>query len=346
MPSTSKRFLAASKSADRAVGMSLQSGLLASPYINDSRMAIAHFRAQSPLPRDAQLLIDETIMKVRDDRLQFVNALLARGLTKPLPNWLAVPTIGHRRTNRVGAAQRTMVPLARGERKVLDIDEYTIPLPCTWDDFSFNIRELAAAARVGAPLDTSHLENATRNVNESIEDQAINGLGFNVNGLTAPGVLAAPSANTYNFIDNESWTASGHSGEDILADVLAMIEEAQADKYFGPYLLLLGTGYNMKLAGDYKSATSGTIRQRLIEAMGPDTGSFEIITVDRMPADTVVLIQATSDVVDVVVGQQPAEVSWEHPTGWERYWVVMACLVTRFRDNYNGQSGVVIGTPS
>jgi len=307
--------------------------------------SVGAFRAASPLPKDAQELFDRAVVKVGLERLTLVEDLLAEGLTYSLPNWLAVPTIYFEKINRVGHAQRTMVPKARGERQVQDRAGSTLPVFCTWDDFSFGIRELLASERVGAPIDTSHIENATRNVNEGVEDQGINGSGFTVAGHAAPGILNAPNANTYAYAGGEAWDAAGKTGEEILVDFLAMIDKAQADRYYGPYNLYIPTLYGSKLNQDFKANSDKTIRMRLdeVEAGGRPV---RIRVADQLPANRTALIQMTSNVIDVVVGQTPTEVSWEDGPGWERFFVVLACIIVRPKSDYEGNSGIVLGFTS
>jgi hypothetical protein len=304
--------------------------------------SVAAFRAAAPLPIDTQRVIDQAVISVGRQRLQFVEDLLAAGLTYPLPNWLAVPTLYQEKLGEAGTAKRTMQPKSRGQRFVLDRAGYTLPIYCTWDDFSFGIRELLAAERVGAPLDTSHVAQATRNVNEALEDAAING-GITVDGNSSPGLVNAPDVNTYQYLGGatgRAWDDAAKTGAHILADLIDMIEVEQADNKYGPYNLYVPLTYGNKLMEDYSTSfASGTIRQRLLEI---DVLS-NIRVVDYMPADRVALVQMTSDVVDIVVGQTPTEVSWEDGPGWERSFVVLACMVPRFKSDYSGQSGIVLG---
>lgn len=307
--------------------------------------SIAELRALAPLPDEAQRLIDNAVVNVGLSRLTIAADVMAAGLTFPLADPLSVMELYWEKQNKVGHAQRTMLPNVRGENQMLQRTGERIPIYATMDDFAFNIRVLRAAERAGVPLDTSHVEQAVRRVNEAIEDSIINGAGIQVGGNSAPGLLNAPNANTENFIDAESWTAANHSGEDILADVLELIEAAQQDKKYGPYNLYVPTAYDLKLNNDFKANSDKSIRSRLEELV---VGGRNLVIkgADMMPADTVVLVQMTSDVVQMIVGQEPTVISWEDGPGWERKFAVLAFMVPRVRDDYDGQSGIVIGTPT
>lgn len=309
----------------------------------NSRQAVNMFRASRPLPEDAQRVLDRSIIRVGRERLVIVQDLIDAGLTYDLPNWLAVPLIQNDRINEAGNARRTMVPKARGERFVLDMTPAVIPVFCTWADFSFDIRTLLAAQRAGYDIDGAHAEMATRNVNIWIENQAIYGAGLQVTGgYTAPGFFTSP-VNTTTYTGGEAWSASGHTGEEIHADVMAMIEALQADKFYGPYRLYVPLAYWNKLQFDYKSATSGTILERLTAGMGSLLSIRPTEQFTGSDANKTLMIQMTSDVVDVIMGQQPTVISWEDGPGFEKFFIVLACVITRIKSNYLGNQGYVVG---
>lgn len=301
--------------------------------------SIGEMRAATPLPKNTQEVIDNAVIRTGRQRLAILDDLINEGLTEPLPNWMSVPTLTSHKVNEAGRAKRSMVPKSRGERFVMDYVPFTIPITVTWDDFSFNARELAAAARVGAPLDVSHVEQATRNVNEQLEDTTING-GITIDGNSTLGLLN--TTNTQAYVDNQAWDHADHSGEDILQDVINMIEVAQADRFYGPYNLYIPSNYGLKLSFDFKANGTTTIRQRL-EEINVGGRPLRIRTVDFLPTNRTLLVQMTRDVVDVIMGQTPTVVSWSDGPGWERFFVVLACVVPRIKSNYEGNFGIVAG---
>lgn len=303
---------------------------------------VSAFRAATPLPKRTQEVIDQAVGRVGRQRLVIVDDLIKAGLTVPMANWLSIPTLTSHELGEAGAAKQSMVPGGRGERQIMQWTPYTIPIYCTWDDFQFDVREMMAAERVGQPLDTIHVEQATRNVNLSIEDAAING-GPTIGGSAVPGLLN--SNLTYNYASNEAWDVSAHDGSDILADVEGMINVAQAQKFFGPYNLYVPTTYGIKLLDDFKTYGTVSILNRLKE-IDTGQGPLNIKTVDRLPANKTLLVQMTSDVVDVIVGQQPIPVSWQPEPGWLYNFVVLACVVTRVKTNAEGNTGIVVGYKS
>lgn len=304
-----------------------------------SAEAIALFRSNAMLPPEANRVIESRVIKVGRTGLVLLDDMLNAGLTTPLPQWLGITEVGWDAINDVGHAQRTMVPKARGERQVADTSRTVIPIPCTWDDFSFNIREVLMAQRVGTPLDTRHVEMSTRRVNEAFEDQAWNGLGFNVKGNGAPGLLTSP-VNQYSYVGGTAWTAK--TGTQIKTDLLAMVQVLVDLNFPGPFNLYVSPSYNMHLVGDYNATSSDTIKDRL-QALEFGSRGINIRVSNSLATNQTVLVQMTGDVVDLIVGQQPAPLSWGDGPGFEQFFMVMGCIIFRFFENYNGDQGWVVG---
>jgi len=306
----------------------------------------AGFRTLAPLPERAQILLDKAVVEVGMDRLTFVADLIAEGLVYPLSDPLSVTQLEYYKSNKVGNATRVMTPNARQENFMPDMLPFRLPVYLTTAQFELDIRTLKQSQRLGMPLDTAGIKSATRAVNEATEDAAINGATtldgqpLYVAGYNAPGLLTAPNANTYTI--PVSWATA--TGVQIFADVEAMVAKLQADKKFGPYNLYTGTNYGNKIDGDY-SAVKGdnTVRERLGK-MVYGGRPLRIRSADFMPATTVALVQMTSDVVDLVQGQAPTVIPWTSLNGFMFFNMVMAIQIPRFRSDYNGASGVVIGT--
>lgn len=308
-----------------------------------SGLSIPELRALSPLSVDAQRIIDQAVVNVGLDRLVVAADLLGSGLVTPLSDPLSVMEVQWEKVGRSGGAQRTMNPSARGENQLPKRSFERIPVYLTTDDFSVGIRTLRMSQRIGQPLDTTQVEQSTRNVNEAIEDAAINGTDVQVDGYDTPGLLNAPNANDFQYGTNGGWDALAKTGQNILDDFLGLIDTLQAVRRFGPYTLALPTTYGNKLNQNFVANYPTTIRQRL-EAVETGGGQrVKIIVADQMPAGKVVMYQRTKDVVDIIDGQAPTVIPWTSVDGFTLYWMVMAIQIPRVRDDYDGKSGIVVG---
>lgn len=314
------------------------------------------FRALAPAPDKAQVAIDKAVVEVGLERLTLVADILAAGLTYDLTDPLSVAQLEWSAQNKIGAAQRTMSPSARGENKLPIVLPFRLPIYLTTDEFELDIRTLKMSQRIGMPLDVSNVKQCTRSVNEAIEDAAINGAttldgqNLQVAGYTAPGLLNAPNAETQN-LTAAAWTTTP-VGSTVFAEVQAMIYKLQQNKKFGPYRLYVGTQIGNALDTDYNATNNAqglTIRQRLLQIE-----SLQAVRIaDLMPSgngatpsvgNKVALVQMTSDVVDIVVGQKPTVIPWTSLDGFSIHNLVMAIMIPRVRSDYNGDSGVCIGT--
>lgn len=302
-------------------------------------LSVASLRALSPLSERAQILVDKAVLEVGLQRLVITADIMAAGLTYPLTDPLSVTQVEWEMISKTGGAQRTMSPSARGENQLPDRIPARVPIYLTTDDFNIPIRTLKMSQRVGQPLDTTLVQQATRRVNEAVEDATINGSGIIVGGYSAPGILNAPNVNTYTIA--VPWTSA--TGTQIQADVLAMIGKLQADLKFGPYNLYVGTTYGNALNTDFKANGDKSILTRLREIEGGGRNLI-IKTADQLPATTVVLMQMTSDVVEIINGQPPTVIPWTSIDGFTLFWLVMGIIVPRVRTDYDGNSGIVIGT--
>lgn len=312
------------------------------------------FRAAAPLQDKAQVAIDKAVVKVGLQRLTFAADIMAAGLTYPLNDPLSVSQLEWNSMNKVGAAQRTMSPSARGENKLPIMTPNRLPIYLTTDRFELDIRTLKMSQRLGTPLDTALVEQCTRSVNEAIEDAAINGAttldgqAMVVGGYSAPGLLNAPNAETDN-LTAAAWT-SVPVGATIFSQVQGGIAKLQANKKFGPYRLYVPTNVSNALDSDWATTNSQglTIRQRLLQIESLQA----IRTADLLPAGTgtpavgakVALVQMTSDVIDMVVGQPPTVIPWTSLDGFTIHNLVMAIMIPRVRSDYEGNSGIWIGT--
>lgn len=314
----------------------ISGALLRAAALNGGELSVAALRALSPFEENAQKVIDQAVVRVGLQRLAIAADVLAAGLRYPLANPLSVMEVQWEQISQTGGAQRTMSPRARGENQLPERRIKRVPVFLTTDDFSAGIRTYLMSQRIGTPIDTTLVESATRRVNEGIEDAMING-GITVDGYSSPGILNAPNANTYTL--TVTWATA--TGAQIFTDVEAMITKLQTDKRYGPYHLFVGTTYSNALDADFKANGDKTIRQRLLEI----EPLKKITTADMLPANTVVLLEMSSDVVDMVDGQAPTVIPWRSVDGFQLFWMVMAIMIPRVKDDYDGNSGICVGTP-
>ena len=87
----------------------------------------------------------------------------------------------------------------------------------------------------------------------------------------------------------------------------------------------------------FKSNSDKSIISRVLEI--PTLTDIKVA--DFLTADNVLMIQMTSDVVDMVVGMQPTTVQWETQGGFLLNFKVMAIMIPRLKNTDAGRSGIV-----
>lgn len=286
------------------------------------------------LLEDEWVHFDRTVQDIARERLPIVTDVIQRGLVMNLPNALGVMTLEWERVKSdLLDAEVTMTGLPEAAKDIQEFETVTMPVPIFHKEFYYNLRHLTAARRNGRMPDVSHAEVATRKIAEKIETVFFSGL-TGVGG-TIYGLLTEPNRLTGSV--TASWLTA--TGEQILGDVLDMIDDASAssNNFEGPYILYVSNSVGNRLEEDFKANSDKTIRSRLMELQK----IVAIQQTSRLSGTNVLLVQATSDVMQIIDGLQPTMVEWESHGGFQHNFKIFAIMLPRVRSDGLGQSGIV-----
>lgn len=286
------------------------------------------------LLEDEWKYFDRTVQQVARERLPSVTDLINRGLTMDLPNAMGVMSIEWERVKSdLLDAEVTMSGLPEATKDRQEFETISMPVPIFHKEFYYNLRHLAAARRNGRMPEVSHAEVATRKVAERIETVLFHGL--QVGGQTIYGLMTEPNRNIGSV--TTSWLTA--TGEQIIADILRMIDVAMApnNNFEGPYNLYVPTQIANRFGNDYKANSDKTILSRIMEIKGIQA----VIPTSRLTDSNVLLVQTTSDVIQMVDGLQPTMVEWESHGGFQHNFKLFAIMVPRVRSDGFQQSGIV-----
>ena len=300
-------------------------------------------RTNAVLRKDEWEQLDAAVVEIARERLNAVGDLVSRGLTYEVGNGMGTTIVQHETVSEMTKAQITMDGVTRGENDRVTFSLVSTPLPVIHHDFQISARVLAASRQSGSPLDTTQVEEATRQVAETTEEMLLNGvsdgdskvLGFGSSAATIFGYTDRTGRNTVSL--GAEWNIAATTGEDIMADVLAMVTAAQVDRMFGPYFLYIPSNYWVKLQDDYKPNSDKTIMQRVLEISGIEG----VRPADKLADSNVLLVQMTKSNVDMVIGMQPTTVQWETQGGMMMMFKVMSIMVPRIKLDHNNRSGIV-----
>lgn len=303
-----------------------------------SNEAQREMRHNSLLREDEWKSIDDAVIRVAEERLVIVSDLRAAGLVRTLAG-LGVLMSEFEKVSDMTAADRTMSGHSKGEEDTPEFDSQSVPIPVIFKNFRIMRRFLEASRMKGQPLDTMATEMATRTVTESLEDMVFNGSTIQLGGNTIPGLL--------NYADRQPYTISTAwdavtANTTILADVLAMIQLANNVNYYGPFNLYVPGNWGSVMYDDY-DASSGdgrTVIGRLEQI--PAIRSVRIS--DVLTDSNVLLVQMTSNVIDLAVGSDINVVDRQIPDEFMTKMKVFAAMAPRLKSDTNGSTGIVHGS--
>jgi len=315
--------------------------LLAGGFNVNSLKPVRGLSTNGVLRKDEWIEFDSRLVQVAEERLRGVMDLMNQGLTYNIPNGMGKTQVEWEEASDIDPAETTMDGVSRTPNDRVEFDLNSLPLPITHRDFYMNVRALEASRERGEPLDVTQADLAGRKVSERLENTLFNGLSqYKVGGGTVYGYTDYPGRATYTRANGAWDTISSNVGTKILDDVLAMIDKAQKNLYFGPFILYVPTNYSLVLQEDFKAESDKTIIQRVRELEQVS----DVRVADKLADDNVVLVQMTRDVVDLVVGQEPTTVQWETDGGFRINFKAMAIMVPRLKQDFEGRTGIVHGT--
>lgn len=305
--------------------------------------AVQAINTNALLRRDEWKQLDAVLVDVGRQRLGGIQDLVDKNLIYNLGNAMGTTVLEWEDVNGEFEAVVTMDGITRSKNDTVVFNHNYLPIPIIHSDYEINARKLAASRSMGNSLDTLSAERATRAVLQQLENMLFTDTTYSFGEKDA---RSRNSIYSYiNFPDRNqvtlalAWNESGITAAKILADVVAMKDAAAADFKFGPYMLYIPTLYDTILDEDY-SVSGGsmmTIRERILKI----SGLTAIKVVDTLPADNVVLVQMTSDVVRLVRGMGLQNVEWEQEGKMITKYKVMTIQVPQLRSDANGKCGIV-----
>lgn len=298
-------------------------------------------RTCDTLPRDVWIAYEDALVEEGLIRLKGIADLIEAGLTRKIPNALGKTMFQFERIGDMEDAVISMDGLARSDNDRVDFNPENLPLPIIHKDFDISIRTLEASRnpRPGSTaveaLDDTQIRVSGRKVYEMQEKLLFQG-GPTYGGATIYGYTNHPDRITSAFGTNGNWAQAAKTGENMLSDILTGVAALESNGFYGPYWVYLPGGYGVKVAPDFKANSDKSIMARLMEVNGIE----KISVVDQMPANNIVIVQASKDVVTLLDGEPVQTVQWDIYGGFAVAMKVFAIQVPLIRSTSSGKSGV------
>lgn len=292
-------------------------------------------QTNATLRRDEWKQLDERVQMISDSRLVGIQDLISAGLTYNLGNAMGTTVLEWHDVSDAMEADLTMDGVTRSAGDRPSFGTNYMPIPIIHSDFEINARVLEASRRLGNPLDATAGERAARKVSEKLEEMLFTNTTYTFGGGTIYSYINHTSRNQVTLAT--AWDDSSKTAAQILADVISMKQSSINAKHYGPWMLYVPTAYETVLDEDYDTQRGNTVRQR-IEAVAGING---VKVVDTLPADNVVLVQMTQDVVRLVRGMGIQTVQWKTEGMFVNKYKVMTIQVPQVRADQDGNSGIV-----
>ena len=307
----------------------------------------AALRTNDVLRKEEWKLMDDILIEEARRRLVFVDDLVGAGMTFSIGNGLGTTLIEWERVSHMEGAQISMDGVMDGRRDVVEFDLQQMPVPIIHRDFQINIRKLEASRRTGEPLDTTMMRQAARLVMEAVEDIALFGSHIQQSTAQIFGPVNFPQRRM--LAGCEDWGDPSTTGQEKLQDLIDMIETLQhglldaaepqgkRNNHRGPFNLYIDDTALLNLMNDWSPEKGDqTQMQRLMQI--PQLSSIKALpTLDS----TLMMMQMTPDVMDLVVGMEPIVIMWSTHGGMVFNFKIMTIMVPRPKSTYAGQSGIV-----
>jgi hypothetical protein len=274
--------------------------------------------------------------------------LISKNLVFNLGNAMGTTMLEWHDVGDYGEAEITMDGITRGKNAQPNFQHNYLPIPIIHYDYEINARLLATSRNQGNPIDTINAERAARRVLERLENMLFTNTSYTFgekdsrNRNTIYSYINFPDRNivslgtAWDQLDLDSGVATG--GGVIVDKVRDMKQTSINNLHYGPWMLYIPTAYETVLDADYDRTTPGkTIRERIMQ-IGGISG---IKVVDTLPADNILLVQMTSDVVRLVRGMGLTNVEWSVEGGMMSKYKVMTIQVPQIRSDQNGKCGIV-----
>ena len=287
-------------------------------------------RTNTLLHKDEWELLDRRVVQISADVMNAIADLRALGLTTQLGG-LGVLMSQYEQVSDMTDANVNMAVEVDDEEDRLNFPLVGVPVPIISKGFRIDARSLAATRRAGGALDTTHVDTATRKVAEKLEQIFFQGSTVVQRGQVIPGVLNHPSRNIV------SGGATWATPTNIYPNVVAMVGALVGDNFYGPYRLYVSPAQwvqSFALTANTSTSIASTLTQ--IPGFGPGT----IRVSSFVPTGQAVLVNMTSDVVDLAIGQDIAPVEWETKGGLVSHYKVLCALIPRVKADAAGHSGI------
>jgi uncharacterized linocin/CFP29 family protein len=283
--------------------------------------------------------IDAAVLDVMRQPLVGISDLVNRGLTKPLGGLGAIISTYEQLGDMTDADISMDVTPKKGEDDRATFTPISLPVPIISKPFTLSLRHLEASRKMGGGLDVTQTTTATIKVRQALENLLFNGTSKKLQTFSIYGYTTAPHRLTKTAAQwgggDFGTSQNGHK------TIVAMITGLRAAGFYGPYGCYISPAQYaqlLALVGTTPTETELSIILRTI----PD---LQFVKASNSLADgKMIIVQLTSDVVDLAVAQDTIPVQWAEEGGMIIKMRVLTAAVPRIKYDANDACGVAEAT--
>lgn len=310
---------------------------------DENNYGVKQIQTNGTLRREEWMRLDEAIVEVRRQRLGGVQDLLDKGLTYNLGNAMGTTVLEWHDVSDAMEAELTMDAVTRGKGDRVIFRHNFLPIPIIHVDYEINARVLATSRNMGNPLDTTSAERAARRILEQQENMLFTDTTYSFgskdsrNRNSIYSYVNFPDRNVIALGVHWDDLSVGEIGDKIVDDVIRGKKALNSAFFYGPFQIYIPTEYETVLDKDYDKTTPGTtIRERVMKI----SGISGIKVIDTLPANNILMIQMTSDVVRLVNGMGLTNLEMKTEFDFVTKYKVLAIQVPQIRSDQNGKCGI------
>jgi len=294
----------------------------------------------SLLTKDEWESMERAVFEAASLRTRLQQTLRARGLV--FQDDLGTIVSQYNKASEMTSANQSITGISTGDRDRVEFELVGVTVPIIFKEFTIAERQLRAARKMGTPLDTTHVTQASKVVAETIESHIIDGSALTLSSTTVLQGLT-------NATNRKTDTVGNYGGGDwgtitnIAATITGMIGalSTSTNRYHGPYILEVApTQYNQASTTFYSDGSGQTALARVLSMVQIE----EFNPNDTLADGEVVLFQPTPDVIDYVEEMALGVVEWLSPDGMGNHFKVMYAGAPRVKDDYDNRSGICHAT--
>ena len=291
----------------------------------------------APLPRDVWAIWDKEFIEIQRTTLAVFNDL-AQSVSTPM----ALGKLLHYFA-QVGDSGEAHISLDGRSKARTDQPEFSYvgtPLPIIDSTYKYGWRQMLAAQTEGVELDAAGRVNAQRRVAEKLESISLVGdPQINVGGSILYGLTNHPQRNTRST----GVTLATATGAQWVAEIVATIKLLHGDNFRGRPVTIYLNWDDWFYASQAEYVAN--YPKKILAAVQEVAGIVNIVPSNSVPANTIIALVKSKDVVQVLNGMPPTTRAQARTNPEDDYiFVSWAAAAVELRYDSAGNMGLAVSS--